>query len=124
MVPVFLLPEQIAREDGQGAVVALDAFQGKTVLLTLGINRIVEQESLDVSIAGSSDGEHWQTLVTFPQKFYCGTYSLVLPLEKHPEVRQLRAQWKMGRWGRGDQKPLFSFYLFAEESKAALAGVV
>jgi len=117
MIPGFLLPEQIAREDGQSAAVALDALAGKNILLTLGINRIIEQESLDVSIEGSPDGEHWRTLVAFPQKFYCGTYSLLLNLDKTPDVRHVRAQWKVGRWGRGEQKPLFGFYLFAEEAK-------
>ena len=122
MIPTFLLPDQIAREDGQGAVVALDASRGKTVVLTLGINRIVEQESLDVTILGSPDGESWQTLASFPQKFYCGTYSLLLPLERHPEVRQVKAQWKMGRWGRGDHAPLFGFYVFADLAQATLVG--
>ena len=122
MIPSFLLPEQVAREDGQGAVVALDGFTGKTVLLTLGINRVVEQESLDVSIQGSPDGEHWRTLAAFPQKFYCGTYSLLLDLAKDADVRQLRARWKMGRWGRGDQKPLFGFYVFVDAAKVSLAG--
>ena len=117
MIPGFLLPEQIAREDGHGVAIALDALAGKTMLLTLGVNRIIEQESLDVTVAGSPDGEHWRPLVTFPQKFYCGTYSLLLNLSKDPDVRFLRAHWKMGRWGRGEQQPLFGFYLFIEEAK-------
>ncbi|SRR5579871_563135 len=121
MVPAFLLPENVSREDGHGPVIEIGA-SGKHLLLTLGITRILEQESLDVTIAGSADGETWQTLMTFPQKFYCGTYSLLLDLRRHPGVRHLRANWKMGRWGRGDQKPLFGFYLFAEEAKLKVAG--
>jgi len=122
MIPAFLLPEQTATEDGQGAAIALGEYQGKNLLVTLGINRILEQESLDVSILGSPDGEQWSSLVAFPQKFYCGTYSLVVPLARHPAVKHLKAHWKMGRWGRGEQKPLFGFYLFAEEAKLAMAG--
>ena len=121
MVPAFLLPEHVAREDGHGPVIEIEASNNH-LLLTLGITRILEQESLDVTISGSADGETWQTLITFPQKFYCGTYSLLLDLRRHPGVRHLRANWKMGRWGRGDQKPLFGFYLFAEEAKLKVAG--
>ena len=86
---------------------------GVSVLLTLGINQIVEQESLDVSIWGSAGGEAWVQIAAFPQKFYCGTYSLAVDLKAHPEVKLLRAQWKMSRWGRGDLTPMFGFYLFA-----------
>ena len=52
----------------------------------------------------------------FPQKFYCGTYPLVLDLTPHPHIRYLRGQWKMNRWGPRDTTPLFGFYLTAEES--------
>ena len=87
----------------------------RIVRLTLGITRIIAQESLDVSICGSMDGESWRPLVTFPQKSYCGTYSLVLDLTRHPDVRFLRAQWKMGRWSPDERSPLFEFYLLAGE---------
>ncbi len=116
MLPKFLLPETVSREDGSGPVMDLGRAQGKLVSLTLGITRIVEQESLDVSIWGSSDGNDWGTkpLVSLPQKFYCGTYSILLDLTSQPGLRYLRAQWKMNRWGRGNQKPLFDFYVFAD----------
>ena len=122
MVPTFLLPENVALADGVGAEIALGAAGGKPLLLTLGITRIIEQESLDVAIYGSADGEKWEPLTSFPQKFYCGTYSLLLDLKRRPEIRSLRAQWKMGRWGRGEPTPLFGFYLFADETKAQVAG--
>jgi len=92
---------------------------GTSVLVTLGVNFIVEQESLDVTIWGSADGEAWTELGAFPQKFYCGTYSVVVDLKTHPEVKMLRAQWKVGRWGRGELIPMFGFYLFAEEMRIA-----
>ena len=60
MLPQFLMPESVARQDGAGAEIALDAGRGKSLLLTLGITRIVEQESLDVSVWGSPDKENWQ----------------------------------------------------------------
>jgi hypothetical protein len=125
MLPKFLLEETIAQQDGSGPVAALGDSSGKPVLLTLGINRITEQESLDVSISGSADGENWGTepLLAFPQKFYCGTYTLLLDLGQRPDVRFLRVQWKMARWGRGVPTPLFGFYVFAEnaESRPAIA---
>jgi hypothetical protein len=122
MVPAFLLPESVAREDGQGAQVALEACQGRPLMLTLGITRILEQESLEVSICGSQDGQTWRELAVFPQKCYCGTYPLVVDLSESPDVRYVRARWKMSRWARGGQKPLFGFYVFAEELRSRVAG--
>ncbi len=118
----FLLPDSIAREDGAGGAVGIGGAQGKTLSLTLGITRILEQESLDVHIFGSSDGANWGTrpLLAFPQKFYCGTYSTPLDLSDNPEVKFLQVQWKMARWGRGDPKPLFGFFVFAEETAGVL----
>lgn len=126
MLPIFLLEETLAQQDGSGPVVVLGDSSGKPLLLTLGINRIIEQESLDVSVFGSADGENWdaEPLIAFPQKFYCGTYTLLLDLSQHPDVRFLRVQWKMGRWGRGVPSPLFGFYLFAEETASRLATAV
>ena len=117
-MPQFLLPETVARQDGMGTEIA---FERKIVQLTLGITRIIAQESLEVSVWGSADGEHWRPLVAFPQKFYCGTYSIHLDLTRHGDVRYLRAQWKMGRWTRcsdhDERAPLFGFYLRAEEGR-------
>ena len=95
----------------------VSAAQGKRLEITLGITRIIEQESLDVSVWGSADGTEWgaKPLLAFPQKFYCGTYQAVLDLTRLPDVKVLRAQWKVNRWGRGEPKPLFGFYLFAQE---------
>ena len=121
MLPQFLLPETVARQDGVGPEIALE-ISDTAVLLTLGITRIIEQEMLDVSIWGSPDGRVWEPLASFPQKFYCGTYSMVLDLSRSPEARFLRVQWKMGRWTQGEPKPLFGFYLFAEEVKMQHAG--
>lgn len=112
----FLVPETVARENGASGEVELGAAQGKTVLLTLGITRIVEQESLDVAIHGSPDKSAWSPLVAFPQKFYCGTYTILLDLTDHPDVRYLKAMWKVDRWGRGDTKPMFEFYVHVRQA--------
>jgi len=118
MLPGFMAEDSVRREDGASPALDITGAQGSMLLITLGITRIVEQESLDVSIFGSADGTEWGNapLVSFPQKFYCGTYSILLDLEGKPEVKYLRAQWKMNRWGRGEPKALFSFYLFAEKA--------
>src|SRR5262249_4383782 len=117
MTPRFLLPESVARQDGAGAEIALDTDCGKSLLLTLGIDLTVEQESLEISVWGSPDKRAWKLLQTFPQKFYCGTYSLPLDLTQHREVRYLRAQWRMNRWGAGDGAPLFGFSLAAQQTR-------
>lgn len=117
MLPNFLVTETTIREEGDGPEMELGEAAGKALLLTLGITRIIEQESLDLSVWGSPDGQDWgaKPLVSFPQKFYCGTYQLLLDLSGHPEIKYLRAHWKVNRWGRGAAKPLFGFYLFAQE---------
>src|SRR5262249_7481753 len=124
MLPQFLLPETVARQDGASTELAVDSIGpkklGKPLLVTLGITRIIERESLEVSIWGSPDGARWRELARFPQKYYCGTYPLTLDLSRQPDVRYLRAQWKMGRWG--DSGPLCGFYLQVEDVKLRRAG--
>jgi hypothetical protein len=117
MLPGFILPETTIREAGTSPALDLGKDQGGAILLTLGITRIIEQESLDVSIWGSVDNADWgaKPLITFPQKFYCGTYQMLLDLSTNPGVRYLRAKWQASRWGKGDPKPLFGFYIFAQE---------
>ncbi len=123
MLPSFLLEDGIRREDGTSPAIDLAGAKGSALLVTLGITRIVEQESLDVTIWGSADGETWgaKSIASFPQKFYCGTYSILVDLSAHPDVQFIRAQWKMGRWGRGEPKPQFGFYLFAEPTAVLAA---
>jgi hypothetical protein len=123
MLPQFLLQETTIRTAGASSDIDLGEQLGGTLLLTLGITRIIEQESLDVSVWGSADGTEWgaKPLVSFPQKFYCGTYQIVLDLGDHPTVRFLRAKWQVNRWGKGEPKPLFTLYLVAEAHKREMA---
>jgi hypothetical protein len=122
-VTADLLPECVVREDGCGSSVALEAACGKRLLLTMGITRTVEHESLDVSIWGSADERTWRMLAAFTRKHYCGNYSLELDLSDHPDVRYVRVQWKTDRWARGeDPSPLFGFYLLAEQGGLKRAG--
>jgi hypothetical protein len=121
MLPQFLLPATVARQDGMGEGIPVES---RTILLTLGITRIIAQECLDVSVWGSADGKQWRPLLTFPQKFYCGTYPMIADLTRHPDVRYLRAHWKMGRWMQNDRAPLFEFYLLAGELREVAANAV
>jgi hypothetical protein len=125
MLPEFLIEETTVREAGTGPAVDLGAKRDETLILTFGITRIIEQESIDLSIWGSVDGADWGTkpIVTFPQKFYCGTYQLLVDLSGHPGVRYLRAKWGVNRWGKGDPKPLFTIYLFAQAMRPQLAAL-
>jgi hypothetical protein len=123
MLPQFLVPETTVREAGAGPELSLGDRQRETVLLTLGVTRIIEQESIDISIWGSPDGKDWgaKPLLSFPQKFYCGTYQIFLDLVEHPEIQYLRAKWQVNRWGKGDPKPLFTIYLFMQQTDCKMA---
>jgi len=125
MLPEFLLPEITVREAGTGPAINLGTEQGGTLVLTLGITRIIEQESIDLSIWGSVDGSEWGTkpLVQFPQKFYCGTYQILLDLSDRADIQYIRVKWQVNRWGKGDPKPLFTIYLFAQQMERQMAAV-
>jgi hypothetical protein len=116
LAPAFLVPETTVHGNGESAAVSIGTPRPDALLVTVGVTKIVEQESLLVSIQGSTDGATWfpHPLAVFPQKFYTGISTMVIDLAAHPEVAQLRAQWKTTRWGRGDKTPSFTFYVFAE----------
>lgn len=112
MIDTFLVPEKTTvTAKGDGAPVEVSAAAGATLLATLRITRIVEQEALDVSLWGSPDGAAWgaKPLASFPQKFYASEHPLLVDLSAHPEVKFLRAHWEVNRWGRGSEAPMFEF---------------
>ncbi len=123
MLPNFLIPETVIREAGTGPELSVGSAERGLLLLTLGITRIIEQQSLDIGLYGSADNAEWspKPLISFPQKFYCGTYQLLLDLSAHPEMKYLRAKWQVSRWGRGDPKPLFGVYLFVQDASKQVA---
>ncbi len=118
MAPNSLLCETTARADGIGPVVEINAEIGTLLVVTLAITRIIEQGSIDVSIWGSPDKMNWgeKPLAVFPQRSYCGMYSVLLNLSARPEIKYVRAQWKMNRWTKRSPEPLFEFYVDAERS--------
>jgi hypothetical protein len=108
----------IAEGSGQGAPLELGALAGKTLLLILQITEVLEQESLHVSVWGSSDGQNWgtQALFWFPQKFYAGVTPAALDLGQRPDIKFLQARWEANRWGRGIPRPHFKFGVEVQES--------
>ena len=118
MIQTLLVAEKtVVTAKGDGPAVDLSAAAARVFLLTLEITKIIEQESLDVSVYGSVDGAAWSAkpIVAFPQEFYCGEYPLLLDLTAHPEAKFLRAHWDVARWGRGTETPMFEFSLSLRE---------
>jgi hypothetical protein len=85
-----------------GEAFDISASASRTFLCRLIVAEQIEQESLDVSIWGSADGENWpkKPLLKLPQQFYRGTTKMVLDLSLRPEVKFIRARWELNRWGR------------------------
>jgi len=117
MLPAFIVPEQTIEDKGAGEAVDVSGAAGQTLLLTLGVLDVVEQESLDLSISGSADGEEWSAkpIRAFPQKFYQGTSWILLDLSGQSDVKYLRAEWIVNRWGVGSTTPMFKFYVHLEK---------
>jgi hypothetical protein len=107
-------------ENGDGAAVNVSASATRTFLCTMFISDQVEQESLDVSIFGSADGETWpaKPLLKLPQRFYRGETRAVLELALRPEVKFIRAHWDLNRWGRVAPDKMFAFGLHLVEVPA------
>jgi hypothetical protein len=118
MIDTFLVAEKtVVSAKGDGPTVDVSGASGRVFLLTLEIAKIIEQESLEVSISGSADGATWgaKPIVSFPQKFYCEEAPLLLDLTAHPDVKFVRAHWEVARWGRGTETPMFEFSLRLKE---------
>jgi hypothetical protein len=110
----------VATCKGDGPAVDLSDATCSVFLVTLDITKIIEQESLDISIFGSPDGATWgaKSLAAFPQKFYCGETPLLLDLSAHGDVKFIRLHWEVARWGRGTETPMFEFDVKMKEVPA------
>src|SRR5260370_27893366 len=118
MIDTVLVAEKtVVNGKGDSPYVDLNSATGRVFLLTLEISRIVEQESLEISIHGSGDGTTWgaKPIVTFPQKFYCGQSPLFLELTAHADIKFVRAHWEVARWFRGPEIPTLRFVLGLNE---------
>ncbi|MGC1785918.1 MAG: hypothetical protein WA718_04195 [Terriglobales bacterium] len=118
MMEAFLVPEKtLVTAKGDGPALDVSGAEGRIFLLTLAINDIIEQESLDVGIHGSADGATWDAkpVTAFPQKFYREEIPLLLNLTTRPEIKFVRAHWEVARWGRGTETPMFEFHVTLRE---------
>src|SRR5437660_12601134 len=88
--------------NGVGERVDISASQTRTFLSTLEIADQMEQESIDVSIWISEDGENWSTrpILKLSQQFYRGGTRALLALAVRPGVNCIRAHCGLSRWGR------------------------
>lgn len=119
MIDSFLVPEKtVVTAKGDGPTLDVSGAINRTLLLTLQITDIIEQESIDVGVHGSVDGTTWSAkpLLKFPQKFYRGDHPALLDVAT--EVKFLRAHWEVNRWGRGTETPHFEFHVTAKEVPA------
>jgi|SRR5690242_12822428 len=118
MIDTVLVPEKtVVTAKGDGPAVDIGSASSRVFLLTLNITRVIEQESLDLSIFGSADGSTWgaKPIDSFPQKFYRGDHPLLLDLTQQPDIKFLRAHWEVSRWGRGEPTPMFELHITIKE---------
>jgi len=114
---LILVPSQTVSTKGDGPAVDVSGASNRVFLVTLSITKIIEQESLDVSIFGSADGAAWEpkSLAAFPQEFYAGESPLLLDLTANANIKFVRAHWEVARWGRGTETPMFEFGVTLKE---------
>ena len=113
-------PGTLLQENGHGETFDIRGSSTRTFYCTMVIREQIEQESVDVSIWGSADGENWGThpILKLPQQFYRGETRAVLELTLVPEVNFIRAGWDLNRWGRVAPLPMFVLGLHLAEIPA------
>ena len=102
---LILVPSgTVVSAKGDGPTVDVSGTSNRVFLVTLSITKIIEQESLDVSIFGSADGSAWEpkSLAAFRQEFYCGEFPLLLDLRR---TRVLNSSALIGKSPAGDAEP-------------------
>ena len=113
-----LIPADTKLEsNGNGEPLDISETVSRTFFCTLAVTEQIEQESLDVSIWGSVDGQAFgkRPLLKLPQQFYRGTTKMVLDISLRPEIKFVRARWELNRWGRVSPTPMFVAGLQLEE---------
>jgi hypothetical protein len=105
---------------GEGDPHDIGASHTRTFLCSMVITDQIEQESVDLSIWGSDDGQNWGTkpLLMMPQRFYRGETRQILDLSLRREIRFIRAKWDLFRWGRVAPHPMFVVGFRASEVPA------
>ena len=104
-------PDTVVETAGEGPALEVGALAGSQVFVVLRITDVIEQESLQVAVWGSTDGKDWSSkpLFSFPQKFYSGAFPAAVDLGQRADVKFLRVRWSVNRWGRGSPRPYFRF---------------
>lgn len=107
---IDLIPQgTLVQENGSGSAVDIRTSPTRTFFCVMDISDQIEQESVDVAIWGSADGENWgtQPFLKLPQQFYRGETRAVLDLSLVPGINFIRAGWELNRWGRVAPLPKF-----------------
>jgi hypothetical protein len=123
MLDTAIIPDKtIITAKGDSEAVDIGGASNRIFLLTLNITDVVEQESIELSIFTSPDGQTWSAkpALTFPQKFYREQAPMLLDLNSQPEVKFLRAHWEVNRWGRGTDTIRFEIGLQVHEVPPAM----
>ncbi len=110
MVQTALIPEKtVITAKGDGVPADLSGASSRVFLVNLRVTDIVEQESFELQIFGSADGQAFspKPLLSFAQQFYRGETPMLLDLSAHPDVKFVRAHWEVNRWGKGSETPRF-----------------
>jgi hypothetical protein len=87
----FLIEEQAITSNGEGSPVPVGALADSVATVTFGVMESQEQQSIEVVLLRSSDGDAW---------------------DETPDTAFLKAKWTVNRWGRGPLTPQFRAYLF------------
>jgi len=95
--------------NGEGQPQEIAASVTRTFICAMFITEQIEQESVDISVWGSADGQDFGKLplLKMPQRFYRGETRQILDLAMKPEIKFLRAKWDLARWGRVAPLPMF-----------------
>ena len=113
-----LIPANSTLESNSvGEPIEISGSESRTFFCVLTVTDQIEQESLDVSIWGSPDGQNFGKLplLKFPQQFYVGATKMILDVSLRLDVKYLRARWDLNRWGRVSPTPRFVAGLQLEE---------
>ncbi|MGA3054511.1 MAG: hypothetical protein ABSD63_09915 [Candidatus Korobacteraceae bacterium] len=110
MLDAFLVPEKtVVTAKGDSAVLDVSGAANSVFLVTLTIDEVIEQESIEINLFTSADGTTWEAkpAATLPQKFYVGEYPLLVNLTATANAKFVRVHWDVNRWGRGANTPRF-----------------
>jgi hypothetical protein len=106
---VLIPPGTRLTSNGEGQPFDISSSQTRTFICAMEIADQMEQESVDISVWGSADGQDFgkMPLLKMPQRFYRGETRQVLDLSLKPEIRFIRAKYDLARWGRVAPHPMF-----------------